>query len=88
MECRVEEQSPDITLKTFRLKCQEGISKKIKKQTKCHFAAHLYFSRPERNDARRKIECAAAHFGSKQYKKKGPLEGVDYKVAATAGEFP
>lgn len=41
-----------------------------------------------RNNARRKIECAAAHFGSKQYKKAGALEGVDYKVVATTGELP
>ena len=41
-----------------------------------------------RNNARRKIECAAAHFGSKQYKKEGALEGVDYKVVATAADLP
>jgi type III restriction enzyme len=41
-----------------------------------------------RNKARHKIECAAAHFGSKQYKKKGALEGVEYKVVVTAGELP
>jgi type III restriction enzyme len=41
-----------------------------------------------RNNARRKIECAAAHFGSKQFKKQGALDGVEYKVVATAGELP
>ena len=41
-----------------------------------------------RGNARRKIECAAAHFGSKQFRKEGGLEGVDYKVVATASELP
>ena len=41
-----------------------------------------------RGNARRKIECAAAHFGSKQYKKQGALEGVDYKVVSSANELP
>lgn len=41
-----------------------------------------------KNDARRKIECAAAHFGSKQLKKEGALEGVDYKVVTNAADLP
>jgi type III restriction enzyme len=41
-----------------------------------------------RNNSRRKIECAAAHFGSKQYQKIGALDGVDYKVVTSAGELP
>lgn len=35
-----------------------------------------------------KVYCAAAHFGSKQYKKKGALEDVDYKVVIKAEELP
>jgi len=37
---------------------------------------------------RRKIACGAAHFGSKQFKKRGALEGVDYKVVSTADDLP
>ncbi len=40
-----------------------------------------------RPDERRKIECGAAHFGSKQMKKTGALSGVDYKVVAKAKEL-
>jgi type III restriction enzyme len=40
-----------------------------------------------RPDERKKIECGAAHFGSKQFKKTGPLAGVDYKVVTRAGEL-
>ena len=36
----------------------------------------------------RKIQCGAAHFGSKQYKKRGALRGVDYKVVTSASELP
>jgi len=35
----------------------------------------------------RRIQCGAAHFGSKQFKKKGALAGVDYKVVAKASEL-
>ena len=41
-----------------------------------------------RPDEWRKIQCGAAHFGSKQFKRKGVLEGVDYRVVATASELP
>jgi type III restriction enzyme len=41
-----------------------------------------------RPDERRKIECGAAHFGSKQFKKTGALEGVDYRVVTAASELP
>ena len=41
-----------------------------------------------RPSERRKILCGAAHFGSKQLKKKGALEGVDYKVVAIASKLP
>jgi type III restriction enzyme len=36
----------------------------------------------------RKIQCGAAHFGSRQMQKKGALDGVDYKVVASASELP
>jgi type III restriction enzyme len=35
----------------------------------------------------RRIQCGAAHFGSRQFKKKGALKGVDYKVVATARDL-
>lgn len=35
----------------------------------------------------RRIMCGAAHFGSKQYRKKGALQGVDYKVVKAAREL-
>jgi type III restriction enzyme len=41
-----------------------------------------------RADEWRKIQCGAAHFGSKQYHKRGALEGVDYKVVTQASELP
>ena len=34
-----------------------------------------------------KIRCAARHFGSKQFNKKGALEGVDYQVVENAGQL-
>lgn len=40
-----------------------------------------------RPDERKKIECGAAHFGSKQFQKTGALDGVDYKVVTRAGEL-
>ncbi len=40
-----------------------------------------------RPDERRKIECGAAHFGSKQLRKRGALDDVDYKVVANAGDL-
>jgi type III restriction enzyme len=40
-----------------------------------------------RPDERKKIECGAAHFGSKQFQKTGALTGVDYKVVTRAGEL-
>jgi len=36
----------------------------------------------------RRIQCGAAHFGSKQLRRKGALEGVDYKVVTEARELP
>lgn len=36
----------------------------------------------------RRIQCGAAHFGSKQFKKAGALEGVDYGVVREASELP
>lgn len=36
----------------------------------------------------RRIQCGAAHFGSKQFRMKGALEGVDYKVVTEARELP
>ena len=41
-----------------------------------------------RPDERRRIECGAAHFGSKQLGKKRTLGEVDYKVVSGAGELP
>ena len=35
-----------------------------------------------------KIECARAHFGSKERKVTGALTGVDYKVVTDAGQLP
>lgn len=37
-----------------------------------------------RPDERRKIQCGAAHFGSKQKNQAGALEGVEYKVVTEA----
>ena len=34
-----------------------------------------------------KIRCAARHFGSKQFRQDGALEGVDYQVVETAGQL-
>lgn len=36
----------------------------------------------------RRIQCGAACFGSKQFKKSGALQGVDYSVVKEAGELP
>jgi type III restriction enzyme len=41
-----------------------------------------------RPDEWRKIQCGAAHFGSKQFKKKGALQDVDYKLVTSATELP
>ena len=41
-----------------------------------------------RPNERRRIQCGAAHFGSKQFKKTGALEGVDYGVVREASELP
>ena len=41
-----------------------------------------------RPDERRRIECGAAHFGSKQLGKPGALKDVEYKVVSSAGELP
>ncbi len=41
-----------------------------------------------RPDEKRKILCGAAHFGSKQFKTKGALDGVDYRVVTSAEELP
>jgi len=41
-----------------------------------------------RPDERRRIQCGAAHFGSKQFKKRGALKGVDYRVVTQASELP
>lgn len=40
-----------------------------------------------RANERRRIQCGATHFGSKQYGKKGALEGVDYKVVSKADDL-
>jgi len=40
-----------------------------------------------RPSERRKIDCAAAHFGSKQLGKAGALHSVDFKVASTAADL-
>jgi type III restriction enzyme len=40
-----------------------------------------------RPDEWRKIQCGAAHFGSRQFKKKGALQEVDYKLVTTAGDL-
>ena len=40
-----------------------------------------------RPNERRKFLCGAAHFGSKQFKKAGALEGVDFKVITKASEL-
>ena len=40
-----------------------------------------------RGDEGRKIKCAARHFGSRQFNKKGALSGVDYKVVRNADEI-
>jgi len=48
-------------------------------------------SSPKKDELRpnewRRIQCDAAHFGSKQYKKKGALKGVDYRVVKKASEL-
>jgi len=36
----------------------------------------------------RRIQCGAAHFGSKQFKKKGALDGVDFSVVKEASALP
>jgi len=41
-----------------------------------------------RPDEWRRIQCGAAHFGSKQQNKPGALDGVDYRVVTCAGELP
>ncbi|MGA2030960.1 MAG: DEAD/DEAH box helicase family protein [Thermoguttaceae bacterium] len=41
-----------------------------------------------RPDEWRKIQCGAAHFGSKQFHKKGALHEVDYKLVTSAEEIP
>jgi len=41
-----------------------------------------------RPNEHRKIVCGAAHFGSRQFKKKGALKDIDYKVVIKAGELP
>ena len=40
-----------------------------------------------RGGERGKVRCAARHFGSKQLKQDGALEGVDYQVVKTAREL-
>jgi type III restriction enzyme len=41
-----------------------------------------------RSNEWRRIQCGAAHFGSRQFKRKGALEGVDYRVVTEAAELP
>ena len=41
-----------------------------------------------RPDEWRRIQCGAAHFGSKQFGQPGALEGVDYKVVSSASGLP
>jgi len=41
-----------------------------------------------RPDEWRKIKCGAAHFGSKYFRTKGALEGVDFKLVTKASELP
>lgn len=36
----------------------------------------------------RRIQCGAAHFGSRQFNRRGALEGVDYCVVKEAAELP
>lgn len=36
----------------------------------------------------RRIQCGAAHFGSRQFNRMGALEGVDYCVVKEASELP
>jgi type III restriction enzyme len=47
---------------------------------------------PKKDDLRpnewRRIQCGAAHFGSKQFNKKGALQGVDFGVIREASELP
>lgn len=49
-------------------------------------------SSPQKDDLRpnehRRILCGAAHFGSRQFRKRGALEGVDYRVVTSAGQLP
>jgi type III restriction enzyme len=41
-----------------------------------------------RPDEWRRIQCGAAHFGSKQMKKLGALEGVDFRVVSKSADLP
>ncbi len=41
-----------------------------------------------RPDEWRRIQCGASHFGSKQFDKKGALDGVDYRLVTAAAELP
>ena len=41
-----------------------------------------------RPDEWRKIQCGAAHFGSKQFSRQGALDGIDYKLVTSASELP
>lgn len=47
---------------------------------------------PKKDDLRpnewRRIQCGAAHFGSRQFNRRGALEGVDYCVVKEAAELP
>ncbi|HNS22603.1 MAG TPA: hypothetical protein PKH24_19020, partial [Sedimentisphaerales bacterium] len=40
-----------------------------------------------RPDEWRRIQCGAAHFGSRQLKKPGALIGVDFQVVPDAGKL-
>ena len=40
-----------------------------------------------RPDEWRRIQCGAAHFGSKQFKRAGALKGVDFRVVPDAGRL-
>ncbi|MCE5327576.1 MAG: DEAD/DEAH box helicase family protein [Planctomycetaceae bacterium] len=40
-----------------------------------------------RPEERRKVLCGAAHFGSKQFKRKGVLDGLDYQLVSEVGEL-
>lgn len=41
-----------------------------------------------RPDEWRRIQCGAAHFGSRQMKKLGALEGVDFRVVSKSADLP